>query len=183
MFRGDACGLTLARQRRAQQGPDKEVGHKPIKDAWPERAKTNGYLKICDELIEMGVVSENRVARLACLAGIQAQIGCRKTQWPRVSFNSCNAKKSGGGNIGRDFKKAETSSNTSSRSSTQNAGTPTTVCCLPRSHKHCLCYLQWVTLGYHGHLTPICWELSKVGRDSAPLKKKLNDPGGVNFCN
>ena len=49
------------------------------KQAWNDSGKVYGYRKIHDDLIEMGeVVSENRVARLARLAGIQAQIGYKK---------------------------------------------------------------------------------------------------------
>lgn len=50
-----------------------------IKDAWKESGKIYGYRKLHDDLIEMGEqVSANRVARLARLAGIQAQIGYKK---------------------------------------------------------------------------------------------------------
>ena len=50
-----------------------------IKDAWKESGKVYGYRKLHDDLIEMGEhVSQNRVARLAHLAGIQAQIGYEK---------------------------------------------------------------------------------------------------------
>jgi len=46
------------------------------KKAWKDSGKVYGYRKIYDDLIDMGeAVSENRVARLARLAGIQAQIG------------------------------------------------------------------------------------------------------------
>lgn len=44
-----------------------------IKDAWKESGKVYGYRKIHDDLIEMGEqVSQNRLARLAHLAGLQA---------------------------------------------------------------------------------------------------------------
>ncbi len=44
-----------------------------------ERGKVYGYRKLHDDLIEMGEqISANRVARLARLAGIQAQIGYKK---------------------------------------------------------------------------------------------------------
>ena len=50
-----------------------------VKQAWKDSGKVYGYRKIHDDLIEMGeAVSENRVARLARLAGIQAQIGYKK---------------------------------------------------------------------------------------------------------
>lgn len=49
------------------------------KQAWNESGKIYGYRKIHDDLTEMGeAISENRVARLARLAGIQAQIGYQK---------------------------------------------------------------------------------------------------------
>ncbi len=47
-----------------------------VKKAWKASGKIYGYRKIYDDLIDMGeAVSENRVARLTRLAGIQAQIG------------------------------------------------------------------------------------------------------------
>lgn len=50
-----------------------------VKKAWKDSGKVYGYRKIHDDLVEMGeAVSENRVARLARIAGIQAQIGYRK---------------------------------------------------------------------------------------------------------
>ena len=52
---------------------------KLVKDAWNDSGKVYGYRKIYDDLIDMGeAVSENRVARLARLAGVQAQIGYKK---------------------------------------------------------------------------------------------------------
>ncbi len=52
---------------------------KLLKKAWHDSGKVYGYRKIYDDLIDMGeAVSENRVARLARLAGIQAQIGYKK---------------------------------------------------------------------------------------------------------
>ena len=52
---------------------------KLVKKAWKDSGKVYGYRKIYDDLIDMGeTVSENRVARLARLAGIQAQIGYKK---------------------------------------------------------------------------------------------------------
>ena len=49
---------------------------KLIKKAWQDSGKIYGYRKIHDDLIDMGEsVSANRVARLARLAGIHAQIG------------------------------------------------------------------------------------------------------------
>lgn len=52
---------------------------KLVKDAWNDSGKVYGYRKIYDDLIDMGeAVSENQVARLARLAGVQAQIGYKK---------------------------------------------------------------------------------------------------------
>ena len=49
------------------------------KQAWTDSGKIYGYRKIHDDLIEMGeAMSEKRVARLARLTGIQAQIGYKK---------------------------------------------------------------------------------------------------------
>lgn len=50
-----------------------------LKKAWKDSGKVYGYRKIYDDLVDMGEsISENRVARLARLAGIQAQIGYKK---------------------------------------------------------------------------------------------------------
>ena len=50
-----------------------------IEKAWNDSGKIYGYRKIHDDLIDMGeAVSENRVARLARLEGIQAHIGYKK---------------------------------------------------------------------------------------------------------
>jgi putative transposase len=47
-----------------------------IRQAWVESGKVYGYRKLTDDLRDQGErVSENRVARLASLAGIAAQIG------------------------------------------------------------------------------------------------------------
>lgn len=47
-----------------------------IKLAWTDSGKVYGYRKLHDDLLDQGeVCSENRVARLASLAGIAAQIG------------------------------------------------------------------------------------------------------------
>lgn len=52
---------------------------KLVKKAWQDSGKVYGYRKICDDLVDMGeTASENRVARLVRLAGIQAQIGYKK---------------------------------------------------------------------------------------------------------
>ena len=50
-----------------------------IKQAWNDSGKVYGYRKIYDDLIDMGeAISKNRVARLARIAGIHAQIGYNK---------------------------------------------------------------------------------------------------------
>ncbi len=50
-----------------------------IRRAWTDGGKVYGYRKLTDDLRDQGEqVSENRVARLASLAGISAQIGYRR---------------------------------------------------------------------------------------------------------
>jgi len=50
-----------------------------IRQAWEESGKVYGYRKLADDLRDQGEqISENRVARLASLAGIAAQIGYRR---------------------------------------------------------------------------------------------------------
>ena len=50
-----------------------------IQQAWSDSGKVYGYRKLADDLRDQGErVSENRVARLATLAGIAAQIGYRR---------------------------------------------------------------------------------------------------------
>ena len=50
-----------------------------IRHAWCESGKIYGYRKLTDDLRDLGEqVSENRVTRLASLAGISAQIGYRR---------------------------------------------------------------------------------------------------------
>lgn len=52
---------------------------KLIKDAWEDSGKVYGYRKLHDDLCDAGeVICPNRVARLARLAGIQAQIGYKR---------------------------------------------------------------------------------------------------------
>jgi putative transposase len=49
---------------------------KLLQDAWKDSGKVYGYRKIHDDLVELGeTCCPNRVARLARLAGIRAQIG------------------------------------------------------------------------------------------------------------
>ena len=50
-----------------------------IRLAWSESGKVYGYRKLADDLRDQGEqVSENRVARLASLAGILAQVGYKR---------------------------------------------------------------------------------------------------------
>ncbi len=47
--------------------------------AWAESGKVYGYRKLHDDLVEQGEsICPNRVARLAQLAGIEAQIGYKR---------------------------------------------------------------------------------------------------------
>ena len=63
----------------SQRALEDERQTKLVKKAWKDSGMVYGYRKICDDLIDMGeTASENRVARLARLAGIQAQIGYKK---------------------------------------------------------------------------------------------------------
>lgn len=50
-----------------------------IRQAWTDSGKVYGYRKIADDLRDQGeTCSENRVARLASLAGVAAQIGYKR---------------------------------------------------------------------------------------------------------
>nr|WP_138934952.1 IS3 family transposase [Roseovarius arcticus] len=50
-----------------------------IQQAWADSGKVYGYCKLHDDLLDQGeICSENRVARLASLAGITAQIGYKR---------------------------------------------------------------------------------------------------------
>ena len=50
-----------------------------IEDAWNQSGKVYGYRKLHDDLLDQGETScANRIARLARLAGIKAQIGYRR---------------------------------------------------------------------------------------------------------
>jgi putative transposase len=52
---------------------------KLIKEAWEESGKVYGYRKLHDDLCDQGeACCPNRVARLARLAGIRAQIGYKR---------------------------------------------------------------------------------------------------------
>ncbi len=63
----------------SQRALEDERQTKLVKEAWKDSGKAYGYRKIHDDLIELGEdVSANRVARLARLAGIRAEIGYKK---------------------------------------------------------------------------------------------------------
>ena len=50
-----------------------------IQQAWADSGKVYGYRKLHDDLLDQGeTCSENRVARLASIAGIAAQIGYKR---------------------------------------------------------------------------------------------------------
>ena len=50
-----------------------------IQQAWADSGKVYGYRKLHDDLLDQGeICSENRVARLASIAGIAAQIGYKR---------------------------------------------------------------------------------------------------------
>lgn len=52
---------------------------KLIKDAWEDSGKVYGYRKLHDDLLDQGETScPNRIARLAQMAGIKAQIGYKR---------------------------------------------------------------------------------------------------------
>jgi putative transposase len=63
----------------SQRAQDDERQTELIRQAWGDSGKVYGYRKLTDDLRDLGEqVSENRVARLASLAGISAQIGYRR---------------------------------------------------------------------------------------------------------
>ena len=63
----------------SQRAQDDERQTELIRQAWDDSGKVYGYRKLTDDLRDQGeLVSENRVARLASLAGISAQIGYRR---------------------------------------------------------------------------------------------------------
>jgi putative transposase len=70
------CLLKEPLSRRAQ---DDAHPTELIRQAWSESGKVYGYRKLTDDLRDQGEqVSENRVARLASLAGILAQVGYKR---------------------------------------------------------------------------------------------------------
>ncbi len=56
-----------------------------IRQAWSDSGKVYGYRKLHDDLLDQGEsICPNRVARLAKLAGIKAEIGYRRRPRPGV---------------------------------------------------------------------------------------------------
>lgn len=75
-FSGFYAWLKEPLSRRAQ---DDARQTELIRQAWSESGKVYGYRKLTDDLRDQGEqVSENRVARLAGLAGILAQVGYKR---------------------------------------------------------------------------------------------------------
>lgn len=75
-FSGFYAWLKEPLSRRAQ---DDVRQTELIRQAWSDSGKVYGYRKLADDLRDLGEqVSENRVARLASLAGILAQVGYKR---------------------------------------------------------------------------------------------------------
>ena len=75
-FSGFYAWLKEPLSRRAQ---DDVRQTELIRRAWSDSGKVYGYRKLADDLRDLGEqVSENRIARLASLAGILAQIGYKR---------------------------------------------------------------------------------------------------------
>jgi putative transposase len=75
-FSGFYAWLKEPLSRRAQ---DDVRRTELIRRAWSESGKVYGYRKLADDLRDLGAqVYENRVARLASLAGILAQVGDKR---------------------------------------------------------------------------------------------------------
>ena len=75
-FSGFYAWLKEPLNRRAQEDARQT---ELIREAWSASGKVYGSRKLADYLRDQGEqVSENRVARLACLAGIAAQIGFKR---------------------------------------------------------------------------------------------------------
>ena len=61
-----------------------------IQQAWTDSGKDYGYRKLHDDLRDAGeTCSESRVARLASLAGITAQIGYKRRPFARQCMFTC----------------------------------------------------------------------------------------------
>ena len=70
---------TWVKEPLSQRAQEDQRQTKLVEKAWKDSGKIYGYHKIYDDLIDMGeTLSENRVARLARFADIQAQIGYKK---------------------------------------------------------------------------------------------------------
>jgi putative transposase len=75
-FSGFYAWLKEPLSRRAQDDA-RQTGL--IRQAWSESGRVYGYRKLADDLRDQGEhVSENRVARLASMAGIAAQVGYKR---------------------------------------------------------------------------------------------------------
>lgn len=75
-FSGFYAWLKEPLSRRAQ---DDARQTELIRQAWSDSGKVYGYRKLADDLRDQGEqISENRVARLASLAGILAQVGYKR---------------------------------------------------------------------------------------------------------
>jgi len=75
-FSGFYSWLKEPLSKRAKEGARQT---ELIRQAWAESGKVYGYRKLHDEVRDQGeTCSENRVARLAGLAGIAAQIGYKR---------------------------------------------------------------------------------------------------------
>ncbi len=75
-FSGFYAWLKEPLSRRAQEDARQT---ELIRQAWADSGKVYGYRKLADDLRDQGEqVSGNRVARLASLAGILAQVGCKR---------------------------------------------------------------------------------------------------------
>jgi putative transposase len=62
----------------SKRGQDDIRQTRLIEDAWKQSGKVYGYRKLHDDLLDQGETScANRIARLARLAGVKAQIGYR----------------------------------------------------------------------------------------------------------
>ena len=69
----------LVKEPASHRAQEDQRQTKLMKKAWKDSSKFYGYRRIYGDMIDMGeVVSEKRVARLARLVGIQAQIGYKK---------------------------------------------------------------------------------------------------------
>lgn len=71
--------LRLAQKPLSKRAVEDAWQTELIKDAWEDSGKVYGYRKLHDDLCDAGeVICPNRVARLARLAGTQAQIGYKR---------------------------------------------------------------------------------------------------------